>query len=68
MEHTTKRGAARLGQSKLRGVRVLRGREQKIEGRARGVHGPVEVASLALDADVRLVHAPRVVRGGEAFA
>jgi hypothetical protein len=46
--------------------RVLLGRQQKIEGRAAGVHDPV--APLALDPHGGLVYPPGVVRGFKAFA
>src|SRR5208282_6224593 len=41
--------------------RVLLGREEKVEGRAGGVHRPIQVAPLAFDPYVGLVHPPTVV-------
>jgi hypothetical protein len=42
--------------------RVLPGREQEVEGRAGGVHSPVEVAPLAFDPYVGFVDAPTIAR------
>ena len=58
----------RLGQKPFRGFGILFGRQQKIQGGARGIHRPVPVAPLAPDPDVRFVHAPRIVGGFEPFA
>src|SRR5271165_3991431 len=41
--------------------RVLLGREEKVEGRAGRIHRTIQVAPLALDPDVGLVHPPTVV-------
>ena len=41
--------------------RVLLGREEKVEGRAGRNHRTIQVAPLALDPDVRLVHPPTVI-------
>jgi hypothetical protein len=51
----------RFGQKALCCGRVLLGREEKVEGRAGRIHRTIQVAPLALDPDVRLVHPPRVV-------
>src|SRR5208282_2123715 len=40
--------------------RVLLGREEKVEGRAGRIHRTIQVAPLALDPDVGLVHPPTV--------
>jgi len=55
--------AQRFGQEALCCGRVLLGREEKVEGRAAGVHRPVKVTPLAFHPDVRLVHAPAVIGG-----
>jgi hypothetical protein len=39
----------RFGQEALCCSRVLLGREEKVEGRAAGVHRPIQVAPLAFD-------------------
>jgi Exopolysaccharide synthesis, ExoD len=51
----------RFGQEALCCGRVLPGREEKVEGRAGRIHRTIQVAPLALDADVSLVHPPTVI-------
>ena len=36
-------------------------RQKEVDRRTAGVHGPVQIYPLALDADVSLIHAPGVV-------
>ena len=60
--------AQRFGQEALCCGRVLLGREEKVEGRAGGIHRPVKVTPLAFHPDVRLVHAPAVTGGLQAAA
>src|SRR5271165_7428923 len=50
----------RFAQEALCCSRVLLGREEKVEGRARRIHRTIQVAPLALDPDVGLVHPPTV--------
>jgi hypothetical protein len=50
-----------FGQEALCCGRFLLGREKKVEGRAGRIHRTIQVAPLALDPDVALVHPPRVV-------
>src|SRR5208337_111945 len=51
----------RFGQKAFCCGRVLLGREEKVEGRAGRIHRTIQVAPLALDPDVGLVHPPTVV-------
>jgi hypothetical protein len=51
----------RFGQEALCCGRVLLGREEKVEGRAGRIHRTIQVAPLALDPDVGLVHTPTVI-------
>ena len=62
----TRRGMVLLtqgfGQEALCCGRVLLGREEKVEGRAGGVHRPIQVAPLAFDPYVGFVDAPTIAR------
>jgi hypothetical protein len=62
----TRRGMVLLtqsfGQEALCCSRVLLGREEKVEGRASGVHRPIQVAPLAFDPYVGFVDAPTIAR------
>src|ERR1700738_3081521 len=55
----------RFGQEALCCGRVLLGREEEVEGRPSGIHRTIQVAPLALDPDVGLVHPPTVVGRSE---
>jgi hypothetical protein len=58
----------RFGQEALCCGRVLLGREEKVEGRAGGVHRPIQAAPLAFNPQVGFVDAPTVVRRVESRA
>ena len=57
------RTAQRFEQKALSRCCVLLGREKEIERGAGGIRSPIQVTPLALDPDVRLVHAPAVIGG-----
>jgi hypothetical protein len=50
--------AERFGQEAPGRGRVLLGREKEVEGGARRIHRPIQVAPLALDPDAGFVHPP----------
>jgi hypothetical protein len=54
--------AERFGQEALCCGRVLLGRKEKVEGRAAGVHRPIQVAPLAFDLYLGFVDAPTINR------
>jgi hypothetical protein len=62
----TRRGMVLLtqgfGQEALCCGRVLLGREEKVEGRAGGVHRPIKVTPLGFHPDLRFVDAPTIAR------
>jgi len=58
-------GSEGLPEEALSGVGITPCTQQKVDGLARGIDGPIEIIPLLLDLDLRLIDAVRVIGRGE---